>query len=69
MKGKSQSQKRSLKKESRTKEQLNKAWKLFQPQMEYTLFHTTALIDNYYQIRTLIDDGAACYVAINKHLI
>jgi predicted aspartyl protease len=57
-----------LKKENRTKEQLNKAWKLFQPQMECALFHTTALIDDYYQIRTLIDDGAACYAAINERL-
>jgi hypothetical protein len=48
MKGKSQSQKRSLKKESRIKEQLNELWKLFQLQMEYALFHTTALIDDYY---------------------
>jgi hypothetical protein len=36
--------------------------------MECVLFHTTALVDDYYQIRTLIDDGAACYAAINERL-
>jgi hypothetical protein len=36
--------------------------------MECALFHITALINDYYQIRTLIDDGAACYVAINERL-
>jgi hypothetical protein len=36
--------------------------------MECALFHTTALLNDYHQVKTLIDDGAGCYAAMNEQL-
>ena len=44
--------------------QLQQEWNKFQPLMQSNLFHTTAFIDSYNQLCTLMDPGSSIYASI-----
>ena len=46
--------------------QLQQEWNKFQPLMQSNLFHTTAFIDGYNQLCTLMDPGSSIYASIAK---
>lgn len=55
--------------DQRDNERLNSKWNKFKQNMECDLFHTTALLDETYQLCALIDPGSTAFATISQKFV